>query len=85
MKKILILISIIIPLASCNIKNNSVNRISTIDGTLQVKINSTLQNRLPELDATSGQVFVMEVQVGQIKASTSTEIKLRESGLIHIA
>ena len=85
MKKILILISIIIPFASCNIKNNSVNRISTIDSTLQVKIDSILQNRLSEFNATSGQVIVMEVQTGEIKASAGTEIKPQESGLIRTA
>lgn len=85
MKKTLILISIIIPLASCNIKNNSVNRISTIDSTLQMKVDSILQNRLSELDATAGQIIVMEVQTGEIKASAGTELKPQESGLIRTA
>ena len=44
-----------------------------------------LQNRLSELDATSGQVIVMEVQTGEIKASAGTEIKSQESGLIRTA
>lgn len=85
MKKILILISIIIPFASCNIKNNSASNVSTIDSTLQIKIDSILQNRLLDLDATSGQVIVMEVQTGEIKASAGTEIKPQESGLIRTA
>lgn len=85
MKRTLILISIIIPFASCNIKNNSVNRISTIDSTLQVKIDSILQNRLSELNATSGQVIVMEVRTGEIKASVGTELAPQESGLIRTA
>lgn len=85
MKKILILISIIISFASCNIKNNSVNRISTIDSTLQVKIDSILQNRLSELNATSGQVIVMEVRTGEIKASVGTELTPQESGLVRTA
>lgn len=85
MKRTLILISIIIPFASCNIKNNSVNRISTIDSTLQVKIDSILQNRLSELDATSGQVIVMEVRTGEIKASVGTELTPQESGLVRTA
>lgn len=85
MKKILILISIIILFASCNIINNSTNRASTIDNTLQVKIDSILQNRLSELDATSGQVMVMEVQTGEIKVSAGTEQKPQESGLIRTA
>lgn len=85
MKKILILISIIISFASCKIKNNSTNSVSTVDSTLQVKIDSILQNRLSELNATAGQVIVMEVQTGEIKASASTELKPQESGLIRTA
>ena len=73
MKKILILISIIISFASCNIKNNSTNSVSTVDSTLQIKVDSILQNRLSELNATAGQVIVMEVQTGEIKASAGTE------------
>ncbi len=85
MKKILILISIIISFASCNIKNNSTNSVSTVDSTLQIKVDSILQNRLSELDATAGQVIVMEVQTGEIKASAGTEQKPQESGLIRTA
>lgn len=85
MKKILILISIIISFASCNIKNNSTNRVSTVDSTLQIKVDSILQNRLSELDATAGQVIVMKVQTGEIKASAGTELKPQESGLIRTA
>lgn len=58
---------------------------SNIDSTLQIKIDSILQNRLLDLDATSGQVIVMEVQTGEIKASAGTEIKPQESGLIRTA
>lgn len=85
MKKILILISIIISFASCNIKNNSTNRVSTVDSILQIKVDSILQNRLSELDATSGQVIVMEVQTGEIKASAGTELTPQESGLVRTA
>lgn len=85
MKKILILISIIISFASCKIKNNSTNSVSTVDSTLQIKVDSMLQNRLSELNATSGQVIVMEVRTGEIKASVGTELKPQESGLIRTA
>ena len=44
-----------------------------------------LQNGLSELDATAGQVIVMEVQTGEIKASAGTEPKPQESGLIRTA
>lgn len=60
-------------------------KISTIDSTLQIKIDSILQNRLSELNAISGQVIVMEVQTGEIKASAGTEPKPQESGLIRTA
>lgn len=60
-------------------------KISTIDSTLQIKIDSILQNRLSELNAISGQVIVMEVQTGEIKASAGTELKPQESGLIRTA
>lgn len=85
MRNSLILISIVIPFASCNIKNNSTNPVSIVDSTLQIKVDSILQNRLSELDATAGQVIVMEVQTGEIKASAGTEIKPQESGLIRTA
>ena len=85
MRNFLILISIVIPFASCNIKNNSTNPVSIVDSTLQIKVDSMLQIRLSELDATAGQVIVMEVQTGEIKASAGTEIKPQESGLIRTA
>lgn len=85
MKKIFILISIIIPFTSCSIKNNSTNSVSTVDSTLQIKIDSILQNKLSEFEATSGQVIVMEVQTGEIKASVGTELTPQESGLVRTA
>lgn len=50
-----------------------------------MKVDSILQNRLSELDATAGQIIVMEVQTGEIKASAGTELKPQESGLIRTA
>ena len=44
-----------------------------------------LQNRLSEFEATSGQVIVMEVQTGEIKASVGTELTPQESGLVRTA
>lgn len=85
MKKIFILISIIIPFTSCSIKNNSTNSVSTVDSTLQIKIDSILQNKLSELDATAGQVIVMEVQTGEVKVSVGTELTPQESGLVRTA
>ncbi|MEY8687931.1 penicillin-binding transpeptidase domain-containing protein [Bacteroides sp. AN502(2024)] len=59
--------------------------VSTIDSTLQVKVDSILQNKLSELNAISGQVIVMEVQTGEIKASVGSDSILQESGLVRIA
>ena len=42
--------------------------ISTIDSTLQVNATAILESKLSEINAQSGQVIVMEVQTGQIKA-----------------
>ena len=41
---------------------------STIDTTLQTKVDSILQNKMSEINAISGQTIVMEVQTGDIKA-----------------
>ena len=60
-------------------------QVSTIDSTLQVRVDSILQNKLSELDATAGQVIVMEVQTGEIKASVSADSTPQESGLVRTA
>ena len=85
MKKFFIFISIIIPFASCNIKKNSTSHVSAIDNALQVTVDSILRNSLSELNATSGQVIVMDVQSGAIKASAGTELKPQGSGLTRTA
>ena len=41
---------------------------STIDTTLQTKVDSILQNKMSEIGAISGQAIVMEVQTGKVKA-----------------
>ena len=41
---------------------------STIDTTLQSKVDSLLQNKMYEINAISGQAIVMEVQTGEVKA-----------------
>ena len=41
---------------------------STIDTTLQTKVDSLLQNKMSEINAISGQAIVMEVQTGEVKA-----------------
>ena len=39
-----------------------------IDSTLQIKATSILEHKLSEINALSGQVIIMEVQTGHIKA-----------------
>ena len=53
--------------ASCQHKQQ-VAPISTIDSTLQTNATAILESKLSEINAQSGQVVVMEVQTGQIKA-----------------
>ena len=87
MKSTLLLCCMIILISSCQSKTSKAIQTSSsnIDSTLQIRIDSILQNRLSELDATAGQVIVMEVQTGEIKASAGTELKPQESGLIRTA
>ena len=86
MRNIIILLLSIATFISCSPIKQKVEQSSTIiDSTLQIKVDSILQNRLSELDATSGQVIVMEVQTGEIKASAGTELTPQESGLIRTA
>ena len=85
MAKIFYVIALITLLISCNSKNGKIKQVSTIDSTLQVRVDSILQNKLSELDATIGRVIVMEVQTGEIKASVSSDSIFQESGLVRTA
>ena len=68
MKNEFIALIILFLLVSCQSRQQVTENISTIDSILQVNVTSLLENKLSELDALSGQVIVMEVQSGQIKA-----------------
>ena len=57
---------------------------STIETTLQTKVDSILQNKMSEIGAISGQAIVMEVQTGEIKAMVGNA-NSQESGLIRTA
>lgn len=70
---------------ACSPTNQRAKQPSTIDNALEVKVDSILQNKLSELDATTGQVIVMEVQTGEIKAFVGSDSILQESGLVRIA
>ena len=68
MKGRLLISTIMIGLASCQSKQQATETISTIDSTLQTNVTAILGSKLSEINAQSGQVIVMEVQSGQIKA-----------------
>lgn len=73
---LLIVLSLGMVILSCtNWKNKTTSNISVIDGTLQSKSTSILENNLSELNALSGQAIIMEVQTGQIKAMVGLERK----------
>ena len=81
-KAVILLISVATFIACAKQK---AEQVSTIDCTLQIRVDSILQNKLSELDATTGQVIVMEVQTGEIKASVGSDSILQESGLVRTA
>ena len=62
---------------------NSANE-STIDSALQFTVDTILKNKMPEINATSGQVIVMEVATGEIKAMVGSA-KSQESRLVRTA
>lgn len=59
---------IIVTLLSCHPIQQGVKQVSTIDSTLQVNATSILEHKLSEINALSGQVIIMDVQTGHIKA-----------------
>ena len=75
MRHTILTIIAFIGLASCQSKQETIELMSTIDSTLQVKVTSILENKLSELNALSGQAIVMEVQTGHIKAMIGLEKK----------
>lgn len=62
-------------LCACQNKQKGLMQTTTIDSTLQVKTTSILENKLSEINALSGQVIIMEVQTGRIKALVGLERK----------
>lgn len=75
MRHTILTIIAFIGLASCQSKQETIELMSTIDSTLQVKVTSILENKLSELNALSGQTIIMEVQTGHIKAMAGLERK----------
>lgn len=98
MKVPIIFIAAMTILSACSMKQEKAEQASAtdstqvktepvlaIDSTLQVKVESILEKKLKELDALSGQVIVMEVRTGVIKASVGADSILQESGLVRTA
>ena len=67
--------SLLTTVLSCQSKQQATEAVSSIDSTLQTSATAILESKLSELNAQSGQVIVMEVQTGQIKALVGLERK----------
>ena len=63
MRNIILLLGCIATLIAC-----TPTKKSTIDTTLQSKVDSFLQNKMSEINAISGQAIVMDIQTGEVKA-----------------
>lgn len=66
--KLIPIYCLLITVFSCQNKQQATESISTIDSTLQLNATAILESKLSEINAQSGQVIIMEVQTGQIKA-----------------
>lgn len=75
MKRIILCLTLLGGICSCDSQQKKTTCISTIDNTLQVNVASILENKLSELNALSGQAIIMEVQTGHIKAMVGLERK----------
>ena len=80
--KPIIILALIIELAT--LTTSCKNKQSTIDTTLQTRVDSILHNKMSEIGVISGQAIVMEVQTGEIKAMVGNGVS-QESGLIRTA
>lgn len=69
MKASIIFVAAMTILSACNMKQEKTEQVSTIDSDLQAKVTSIMESKLKEFDAQSGQVIVMDIQTGQVKAS----------------
>lgn len=75
MKRIILCLTLLGGICSCDSQQKKTTCISSIDNTLQVNVASILENKLSELNALSGQAIIMEVQTGHIKAMVGLERK----------
>ena len=74
---------ILVSLTACNMVQQKQS--SAIDADLQAKADSILQDKLTEFGASTGQVIIMDVQTGEVKASAGNDSILQESGLVRMA
>ena len=69
MKAVITFIAILLTLSACSMKQEKTGQVSTIDSTLQAEVASIMGSKIEEFGAQSGQVIVMDIQTGQVKAS----------------
>jgi cell division protein FtsI (penicillin-binding protein 3) len=81
MKNIMLILGCALTMLSCTPQNE---RVSTIDNTLQKKVDSILQYKITEINAISSQAIVMEVETGEIKAMVGKG-NSQASGLVRAA
>lgn len=85
MKAILFSIVISTLLTACGMNTRRTEKSSATDSLLQVKVETILQEKLKEINATKGQVIIMEVQTGKVIAKAGEEFTPQESGLVRTA
>lgn len=74
MKASIIFVAAMTILSACNMKQEKTEQVSTIDSDLQAKVTSIMESKLKEFAAQSGQVIVMDVRTGQVKASYGKDL-----------
>lgn len=79
------ILACIATLSACSPVKQQIKQDSTIDENLQVVVDSLLRQQMQELGAISGRAIVMEVQMGEVKASVGNDSILQESGLTRAA
>ncbi|MGI6218345.1 MAG: penicillin-binding protein [Bacteroidaceae bacterium] len=83
MRTIFLSFIVLVSLAACN--TGQQKQSSAIDADLQAKADSVLQEKLAEFDASTGQIIIMDVQTGEVKASVGNDSLLQASGLVRTA
>ena len=74
MKALMIFLAVTLLFSACGMKQGKAEQVSTTDGDLQAKVTSIMESKLKEFAAQSGQVIVMDVRTGQVKASCGKDL-----------